>query len=85
MTSVSISLMKKQRTTTLGHHHAGVRLDTSLMTGRVCGAGERGARDPSPLKQNLGDAPDLCSYYIKPCLLLFYQQKSKKRSSALKF
>lgn len=86
MTSVSISLMKKQKTTTLGHHHGGVRLDTSLMTGRVCGAGgERGRRDPSPLKQNLGDAPDLRSYYIKLCLLLFYQRKRKKRSSALKF
>lgn len=42
MTSVSISLMKKQKTTTLGHHHGGVRLDTSLMTGRVCGAGGEG-------------------------------------------
>lgn len=85
MTSVSISLMKKRSTTTLGQHHGGVRLDTSLMTGRVCGAGERGARDPSPLKQNLGDAPDLCSYYIKLCLLLFYQRNRKKYRQLLNF
>lgn len=85
MINVSISLMKKQETKTLGHYHGGVRLDTSLMTGRVCGAGGEGCERSITLETNLGDAPDLCSYYIKLCLLLFYQRKRKKNFQLLNF